>query len=133
MGQRIIAEYFKKEHYPQIPWNYLANITPDIFEEYLADHLPQKMTGSEFIKKYQNTFDTVTSIDPEKEYNIRNPAAHPVYENHRVNLFAELLKAPVSDEICCRIGELMYLSHESYTSCGLNSSGTDRLVELVAL
>ena len=131
MGQRIIAEYFKKEHYPQIPWNYLANITPDIFEEYLAGHLPQKMTGSEFIKKYQNTFDTVTSIDPEKEYNIRNPAAHPVYENHRVNLFAELLKAPVSDEICCRIGELMYLSHESYTSCGLNSSGTDRLVELV--
>jgi L-arabinokinase len=25
----------------------------------------------------------------------------------------------------------MYQSHESYTSCGLNSSGTDELVELV--
>ncbi len=29
------------------------------------------------------------------------------------------------------MGELMYASHESYSACGLGSSGTDRLVEMV--
>jgi L-arabinokinase len=29
------------------------------------------------------------------------------------------------------MGELMYASHESYSACGLGSSGTDRLVDLV--
>ena len=30
-----------------------------------------------------------------------------------------------------RLGELMFQSHASYSACGLGSSGTDRLVELV--
>ena len=29
------------------------------------------------------------------------------------------------------LGELMFQSHASYTTCGLDSAGTDRLVELV--
>jgi L-arabinokinase len=29
------------------------------------------------------------------------------------------------------LGDLMYQSHESYSACGLNSEGTDRLVKLV--
>ena len=29
------------------------------------------------------------------------------------------------------MGELMYASHKSYSACGLGSSGTDRLVEMV--
>jgi galactokinase len=129
MGQRIILEFMKKEGYPSIPGNYLANITPDIFEKYFAHHLPQKMDGSEFIHKYQSTFDTVTEINPELDYNIGNPTAHPIYENYRVHSFAELLKTPIAEKSCVRLGELMYLSHQSYSSCGLNSSGTDRLVE----
>jgi galactokinase len=46
-----------------------------------------------------------------------------------VHSFAELLKTPITEKTCVRLGELMYLSHQSYSSCGLNSSGTDRLVE----
>ena len=130
MGQRIISEFMKKEGYPRIPGDYLANISPDVFEQYFAHHLPIEMKGREFIQKYQSTFDRVTDINPESDYNIRNPAAHPIYENNRVNFFAELLKAPVTEETCVRLGELMYSSHQSYTSCGLNSSGTDSLVEL---
>jgi len=130
MGQRIISEFMKKEGYPSIPGDYLANITPDIFDKYFVHHLPLKMNGSKFIQKYQSTFDTVTEIDPEREYSVGIPAAHPIYENHRVNSFAKLLKAPVTKETCIRLGELMYLSHQGYTSCGLNSSGTDSLVEL---
>ena len=129
MGQRIISEFMKKEEYSAIPGNYLANITPDIFEKYFAHHLPKKINGGEFIQKYQTTFDTVTEINPESEYNIRNPTAHPIYENYRVNSFAELLKTPITEKTCVRLGDLMYLSHQSYSACGLNSSGTDRLVE----
>lgn len=129
MGQRIISEFMKKEGYPGIPGDYLANIAPDIFEKYFAHHLPQKMNGREFIQKYQSTFDTVTEINPESDYNIGNPAAHPIYENYRVHSFAELLKTPITEKTCVRLGELMYLSHQSYSACGLNSHGTDRLVE----
>jgi L-arabinokinase len=130
MGQRIISELMKKEGYPFIPGNYLANITPDVFEKYFLYHLPQKMNGGEFIQKYQSTFDTVTEVYPESDYNISNPTAHPIYENYRVHSFAELLKTPATEKTCVRLGELMYLSHNSYSACGLNSSGTDRLVEL---
>ena len=129
MGQRIISELMKKAGYPAIPGNYLANITPDVFEKYLVHHIPQKMNGREFIQKYQSTFDAVTEINPELDYNISNPAAHPIYENYRVHSFAELLKTPITEKTCAGLGELMYLSHESYSACGLNSSGTDRLVE----
>jgi L-arabinokinase len=130
MGQRIISELMKKEGCPGDPGDYLANITPDVFEKYFVDHLPQKMNGREFIRKYQGTFDTVTEINPESDYNISNPTVHPIYENYRVHSFAELLKTPATEKTCARLGELMYLSHESYSACGLNSSGTDRLVEL---
>ncbi|MFC1494283.1 galactokinase [Thermodesulfobacteriota bacterium] len=130
MGQRIISEIIKKEDYTEIQGNYLANIAPYEFEKYYANYLPQKMNGREFIQKYQKTFDTVTEIDPELDYNIYYPTAHPIYETHRINIFRELLNMIVTEETCMCLGEQMYLSHESYTSCGLNSSGTDRLVEL---
>jgi len=57
------------------------------------------------------------------------PAAHPIYENARVQRFVELLDQPELrfDEL----GELMYESHRSYTALGLNSAGTDLLVDLV--
>jgi len=60
---------------------------------------------------------------------VRQPTAHPIYEHHRVQLFRELLvQRPVNAEL---LGELMYQSHASYSACGLGSSGTDRLVELI--
>ena len=130
MGQRIISEFMRKDGYPRIPGNYLANISPDLFEKYFAHHLPIKMKGREFIQRYQNTFDTVTDIDPESDYSIRNPTAHPIYENNRVHTFSTLLNTPIAERTCIQLGKLMYLSHKSYSACGLNSFGTDRLVEL---
>ena len=130
MGQRIISEILKNEEYPVITSNYLANISPEIFEKYFLSHLPEKMSGSEFIRRYQGTFDTVTEINPESIYYIKNPASHPVYESFRVHSFSALLEQPVTEKILIELGKLMYLSHQSYSACGLNSSGTDRLVEL---
>jgi len=81
--------------------DYLANISPAEFESEYLDRLPDA---------------------------IRLPAAHPIYENARVQRFVDLL---THSEAYDELGELMYESHRSYTALGLNSAGTDLLVELV--
>lgn len=110
---------------------YLANLTPSEFEQFFAARLPERVGGAEFLKQYSGTTDAVTRIDPEKTYAVRVPAAHAIYEHHRVRLFAELLGAKVSERNLELLGELMYQSHASYSACGLGSAGTDKLVELV--
>ena len=80
---------------------YLANIAPAEFEREYFDRLPER---------------------------IRMPTAHPIYENARVQRFVELLEQNEGYE---ELGELMYEAHSSYTALGLNSAGTDLLVELV--
>jgi galactokinase len=121
MGARIIADL-------RADYKYLANISPAEFEsEYLAQ-LPERMSGETFLTRYKETIDPVTSIDPRKEYAVRMPAAHPIYENARVQRFVDLLER---NEGYDELGELMYESHRAYTALGLNSTGTDLIVELV--
>ena len=108
---------------------FLANISPAEFEAKYAARLPEHISGEEFLAHYKGTTDPVTSIDPHREYAVKLPAAHPIYENARVQRFIDLLYAP---EIRFEeLGELMYASHQSYTALGLNSEGTDLLVDLV--
>ncbi len=80
---------------------YLANISPAEFEREYSARLPER---------------------------IRMPTAHPIYENARVQRFVELLER---NEGYQELGELMYEAHRSYTALGLNSEGTDLIVELV--
>ncbi|MFL5616863.1 MAG: galactokinase, partial [Gemmatimonadaceae bacterium] len=112
---------------------YLANITPEEFESRFATQLPERMTGAEFLRRHDGITDTVTHVDPAREYAVRQAAAHPVYENARVTRFAELLDALRTDgeRVAREMGVLMYESHASYGACGLGSAGTDRLVELM--
>jgi galactokinase len=140
MGYRIIAEIagLKVAETPGKPaqiddprWGgYLANITPSEFEQYYAAHLPERIEGAEFLSRYKSTTDAVTRVDPERNYAVRVPTAHPIYEHHRVRLFAELLNGQVNEERMKLAGELMYQSHASYSACGLGSAATDRIVEL---
>lgn len=128
MGLRIIAGL-------EGDVDYLANISPAKFDrDYLAQ-LPQRMSGEEFLTRYTRTVDPVTSIDPQKEYAIRVPTAHPIYENARVQRFVDLLDqcnaSHTSELVFAELGELMYESHRSYTALGLNSAGTDLIVKLV--
>jgi len=109
---------------------HLANLTPSAFEQLYASHLPERISGAEFLANYGGTTDTVTCVDPNRSYAIRIPTAHPVYEHHRVRLFAELLSARITERQLECLGELMYQSHASYSACGLGSTATDRLVEL---
>ena len=88
--------------------DYLANISPTDFESEYLGQLPE---------------------------HLRIATGHPIYENARVQRFVELLdqcdSANDPKPFFTELGELMYESHRSYTALGLNSSGTDLLVELV--
>lgn len=125
MGLRILAERAGASV------DYLANIAPRDFERELGRDLPDEISGDEFLTRYGDTGDTVTTVERGKRYRVRAPAAHPVYERDRAERFRQLLRAAPGEDRRVRLGELMYESHASYTACGLGSPGTDRLVELV--
>ena len=111
---------------------YLANVAPSDWEACFRDQVPEALTGAEFLARYGGFTDAVTRIDPERTYAIRQPAAHPIYEHHRVSLFRALLEKPhLAENDFALLGELMYQSHLSYGACGLGSDGTDQLVEMV--
>jgi L-arabinokinase len=143
MGYRIVAELaglnaraIEGQHVDvDDPWwgGYLANIAPSLWETRFRDAVPVELKGAAFLERYGGFTDTITRIDPERTYAVRTPAAHPIYEHHRVQLFGELLagRAPGNTTVDHLLGELMYQSHASYSACGLGSDGTDRLVELV--
>jgi galactokinase len=122
MGLRIIDT-------PRLD-NYLSRLTPSEFEQHHSPRLPERMLGSEFLARYDDTADAVTRVEPEREYAVRTPAAHPVYEHFRVRAFAELLSGPLTCRTLELLGEIMFQSHASYSACGLGSAATDLLVEL---
>ncbi|HTE43915.1 MAG TPA: hypothetical protein VK636_01620 [Gemmatimonadaceae bacterium] len=115
-------------------WNgYLANIAPSEFSDLYKMLLPVSMSGSEFLPRYGGITDEVTRVHPERRYPVRHATAHPVFEQHRVERFADLLgELGQAPNVVVEMGRLMHGSHESYSACGLGTEGTDRLVELVA-
>jgi L-arabinokinase len=113
-------------------WNgYLANVTPDEFEQSFAPHIPRVMPGREFLRRYQGITDDVTTVKSEQEYPVLTATRHPIYEHARVKRFAWILENWRGLSEAHQLAELMYESHESYTACGLGSAGTDELVNLV--
>jgi L-arabinokinase len=124
MGFRMIAG-------DQSPARYLANVSVEDFELNYRTSLPEEMSGAEFLRCFSGTSDPVTTVAPERVYKIRQPTEHPIYEHRRVQEFRELLTGPCGEPQLQRLGGLMYESHASYSACGLGSSGTDRIVNLV--
>jgi galactokinase len=144
MGYRIIAEAAGLKATPvgagekgavsieDPQWHgYLANLTPAEFRERFAEVVPQQMSGRDFLARYGGTTDTVTRVDPDRTYAVREPTFHPIGENARVERFRELLQGSITQAALCEMGELMFAAHASYSACGLGSDGTDLLVELV--
>lgn len=139
MGYRIIAELAGLRVEPGNPvrvedpvWHRcLANVSPSEYEQRFAAQLPVTIRGEEFLSRYGGTTDSVTVIDPRKEYAVRMPARHPVYEHYRVRTYREMLMESPGERRLELLGEMMYQSHASYSACGLGCEGTDRLVTLV--
>jgi L-arabinokinase len=138
-GADIRALEIAKEsgRYENLPYGgYLANISPSEFEEKYLNSLPEKISGQEFIERYKTIIDPLAFIDRDQDYAIRNAARHPVYENFRVKLMAQILKNYTTEfenysNRLQLMGELMYQSHQSYTDCGLGHQRTDQLVQMV--
>ncbi|MDQ6788342.1 MAG: GHMP kinase [Acidobacteriota bacterium] len=141
IGYRIVADLLKFkinetdiENFVEIEdekyGGFLANITPAEFEKNFAAHLPEKISGADFLARYKGISDAATKIAAEKIYPVFNPTAHPIYENSRVRRFSELLSEPLSEKNLLELGELMYQSHVSYTTCGLGSAETNLLAEI---
>jgi L-arabinokinase len=110
---------------------YLANVTPASFEKEHRARLPERITGAEFSSEFAGISDPLTRVRPESTYRVRAATAHPIYENQRAGEYRELMQSGRAQEVAPRLGELMYQAHESYSACGLGSTGTDRIVELV--
>ena len=111
---------------------FLANVSPSEWDAEFRDRVPVHLSGAEFLAEYRGMTDVVTTVDPARRYAVRQPTAHPIFENARVHEFRSLLRRrPMSDRTMSALGELMYASHASYSACGLGSDGTDALVDLV--
>jgi galactokinase len=124
IGLRILAEHLI------VPGGYLANIDVSEFER-LVSHLPEELSGADFLARYDGTSDSVTTVVPERHYRVRAATAHPVYERRRAETFRQLLLESHGSGSGAALGALMYESHASYGRCGLGSGGPDLLVDLV--
>ena len=96
-----------------------------------VERLPEEMTGREFLRRYEQVEDEVSSVEPEVTYPVRAATLHPIQEHVRVQMFAELLAMPVTDRRTRLLGELMYQSNASYGRCGIGTAKTDAIVAAV--
>ncbi|MBA4853629.1 GHMP kinase [Emticicia sp. BO119] len=140
MGFSIIAQKQGVSKYDLIstqnhllPYSgYLSNISPSQYEAKYAKSL-DSMYGRDFLNNFGVVTDTLAVIKPDTYYNIKASTEHPIYENHRVRFFIEMLKSLTEKnylELLPLMGELMYQSHQSYNQCGLGNEYTDLIVEM---
>ena len=136
MGRNIIGRILAAERGVGPPWNgHLSQLTVADYVERLRDRLPTKIRGADFLTRFGESGDPLTTIDPGKLYKVRSRTEHHIYENARARQFAERLarSSRTHDrQAILEAGELMYASHWSYGQrCGLGSIATDRLVNLL--
>ena len=120
---------------------YLARVPRAEFDQRYRELLPERIAGAEFLRRFAGITDPITSVRPLASYRVRAATTHPVYEHARASEFRRLLQSPELSAgteagrqraLLERLGALMHETHESYSACGIGSSGTDRLVALVA-
>jgi L-arabinokinase len=137
MGHRIILTLMEQDGLSkegEDPLNgYLCRLSVSEFRSRYASRLPSEITGQEFLCRYHNTLDPVTTVEPGKLYKVRSRASHPIYENERVAAFLGCMRRAASnndDSILQQAGHLMFGSHWSYRNrCGLDSPETWFIVQ----
>ncbi len=134
MGRTIITALATSLGWGDPPDGYLCNLRPKRFLAEYAAHLPEVMTGAEFLACYGEHGDTATQIEPDITYHVRTCTAHPIFEQANVNVFlAALNRYEAAGEMAALLeaGDAMYHSHESYSRrCGLGTPETDLMVAL---
>lgn len=110
--------------------DYLANAVLPLGITDWEALLPEEVLGAEFLHAHGETGDSVTRIDPSTVYPVRAAAEHGVLEHKRVAEFLNLLSHGAQAQNLQAAGELMYQSHQSYSSIGLGSVETDLLIKM---
>jgi L-arabinokinase len=118
---------------------YLARLSCSELERRYRELLPERCHGAEFLRRFGGITDPISVVREDVTYRVRAATEHPVREHERASEFRRLLAseeldASASDArgvVLERLGSLMYEAHRSYSACGLGSTATDRIVELV--
>jgi L-arabinokinase len=132
----IIEKARNTGYWDDLPFKgFLGNIPLTLFEREYDGIIPETISGYRFMNEFGVSIDTVTSIDPQKIYSLRNAAWHPVRENERIKKFMEMMSRLNSsgqrNRILRQMGALMYGSHEGYSSVGLVEPVTQWIVDKV--
>lgn len=134
MGLAIIRDHLRPGNgvAADLSLGYLCNLSTTEYVHSCRSLLPSGISGRAFKRRYGNTPDPVTTVDPEVVYKVRSRVEHPVYEHHRVTDFTECIRLAGASEQARyleRAGRLMYASDWSYTHrCGLGSAETTWIV-----
>ena len=135
MGLTILTKEF---HLGELN-GYLCRLSTKDFRQKYWNSLPKEINGHQFLDRYGETIDPITTVDPKKTYRVRSRVEHPIYEHARVQQFIEYIKsahnAPDLNSAMpylIKAGKLMYASHWSYRQrVGLGSSNTDVIVNKI--
>lgn len=137
MGLAIIRDHLRSGNgtagSPHL--GYLCNVSTTEYVDTYRSLLPSDISGRTFKRRYGDTPDPVTTVDPAVQYKVRSRVEHPVYEHRRVTGFTEHIRlAGISERPGSleQAGRLMYASDWSYTHrCGLGAKETSWIVKKI--
>lgn len=133
MGRKYI-ERIASQSGRSAPWNgSLAQLSAADYVTVFRDRIPVKIKGSDFLSRFSEIADPLTTVDPDVVYRVRSRTEHHIYEAARTHEFAERLSNCTRNHDTSALveaGERMLGSHWSYGQrCGLGSVETDKLVK----
>ena len=113
---------------------YLCDLPPSEFAKY-EGHIPEGMSGGEIIAQFPKIVDSayLSGVESATAYPVRAATSFPIEENHRVQVFQNVLRGLHSYAIPWEsgtrvLGELMAQTHAGYRKCGLDTDATAFLV-----
>jgi len=118
---------------------YLANLDPDDYKSLFRPHLPEKISGRQFLDTFGPTIDDATTVDPAQTYHVLSATDHHVLEARRVRQFCDFLSCADIERdpskrqfLLSKAGHLMYASDFSYRNdAKLGHPHCDLLVQLI--
>lgn len=135
MGRKYI-EHIASQSGGSAPWSgSLAQLSAADYVNVFRDRIPVKIKGSDFLSRFSETADPLTTVDPDVVYRVRSRTEHHIYEAARTHEFAERISnCSRNNDVSALVGagECMFASHWSYGQrCGLGSVETDKLVKIL--
>jgi len=128
MGRRIIEQATGRR------LQYAAEVTPAELAALPGGTLPETIAGREFVRRWQQVADPLSTVVPGRKYPVRAAVSFPIEENARAERAVALLRGrgKLSHRArCIALGELLYASHAGYSAMGLGCPETDEMVAAI--